>query len=367
MSRTTVCLTHDDAVDLFRGRNGERFGGAETQIYLMAKSLASVPDIDVIFVAESDMSDLRVDGISFRRTRSPISRGIPYASRLVNRWRILRPYRNLERAVVVQTIAGGHTVSTYRSSKALGHKFVYRMSCDADVDGSILPANVVEPYLDAIRGADGVIAQSVLQQQRLRDELSVESTVIPNLVQVPDAAPEPGGSYVLWVGRCAPIKRPWIMIETARRLPQYQFVMVMPKEDELFWMSVIGEASHVQNLKIVEGASYFEMDQFFRDAAVLVSTSAVEGFPNVFLQAAAQGTPIISLDVDPGGMLELDGCGWYAAGDVDAMRESIVEAMSNSHSLSEKSANSYEYVSCNHKPEVVTPQLVQFLHSVAAG
>jgi len=366
MPKPTVCFVHDDALDLFQGHNGTRFGGAETQVFLLSSLLAREPGFDVRIVGERDASDLAHEGIEFRSQVPPIQRGVPVLSRLLNQARLRRPYADVKNGVLIQTIAGGATVQCWRTARKLDLRFVYRMSCDADIDGTLLDPALRSEYLLALRDADGVIAQTRLQQDRLYAELSVESTVVPNIVPVPERPATKTGSTVLWVGRAAPIKRPWIFIETARSIPEHRFVMVMPKEDPLFWTSVVKEAESVPNLEIIPGLPYFDMDAQYRDAAVLLSTSLMEGFPNVFLQAAAQSTPIISLDVDPGGMLESRGCGYCAEGDIDRFRFLITQTLASRNTLRSMGEAAYDYVARSHSPEAVAPILTGFLRAVAS-
>jgi len=53
---------------------------------------------------------------------------------------------------------------------------------------------------------------------------------------------------------------------------------------------------------------------------VSTGSSVFEGFPNVFIQAAASSVPILSLEVDPG-FVEATNCGYVAHGDLDRLAE----------------------------------------------
>ena len=76
------------------------------------------------------------------------------------------------------------------------------------------------------------------------------------------------------------------------------------------------------NLQIVSSVSRALMPALFNRAAVFVSTSALEGFPNVFLEAAAAGVPIASLDVGEE-FLRDAAAGESAAGDIDRLSEFV--------------------------------------------
>ena len=49
--------------------------------------------------------------------------------------------------------------------------------------------------------------------------------------------------------------------------------------------------------------------QVIANAAILLSTSDQEGFPNTFLEAWSAGTPVVSLKIDPDRIIEQMGLG----------------------------------------------------------
>lgn len=370
MPKPTVCFVFDAMLDLFSGEDGPRFGGSQAQLYLVAKHLAEQGEFNVRIVGRRDPAGIEYPGISFRQVVPPVRRGVPYLSRFVNRERRRRPFADIEGGILFQTILSSETVETAALAREFGHKFVFRVSSDAEIEASIYPPEEAEWLQRALKSADGVVALTRAQQRALLAELAVDSSLIPNIVEVPPELPEAGGGYVLWAGRAAEIKRPWIMVETARVLPDIEFVMLMAPGDSiperLFWQSITKEAARVPNLTIVPGVRYSEMVHHYRDAAIVVNTSAAEGFSNVFLQAAAQCTPIISLDADPDGMLELEGCGHCLHGDISAFRSMVVTYMSDPRLIHERGSVGYEYVRRHHSPEAVMPVLSDFLRGVLA-
>ena len=90
-----------------------------------------------------------------------------------------------------------------------------------------------------------------------------------------------------------------------------------------------------------------EIESRFATSTVLINTSDSEGFPNTFLQAAKFATPILSLNVDPDGMLSRKGCG-ELAGTVDRLVELIPEYHTRSPRVAAKAADARRYVECFH-------------------
>jgi len=87
----------------------------------------------------------------------------------------------------------------------------------------------------------------------------------------------------------------------------------------------------VDNLKALPNVDYRgrvspdEAMKIIADAAIFLSTSEEEGFPNTFTQAWSAGTPVISLTVDPGELIDRIGMGTVA--------QSIDDAVARIHAL----------------------------------
>jgi glycosyltransferase involved in cell wall biosynthesis len=71
----------------------------------------------------------------------------------------------------------------------------------------------------------------------------------------------------------------------------------------------------VNQLRLLPNVDYLgqvapdKAQQVISDAALLLSTSHVEGFPNTFVQAWSSGTPVVSLKIDPDRLIDRLGLG----------------------------------------------------------
>jgi glycosyltransferase involved in cell wall biosynthesis len=64
------------------------------------------------------------------------------------------------------------------------------------------------------------------------------------------------------------------------------------------------------NLKFYGFIPFHKIDEYFRKASIFVNTSRIEGFPNTFIQAWAHRVPVVSLTVDPDGIIQNEKLGF---------------------------------------------------------
>jgi glycosyltransferase involved in cell wall biosynthesis len=130
---------------------------------------------------------------------------------------------------------------------------------------------------------------------------------------------------ILWVSRCECIKQPEIFIALAQAFPRESFVMVCPPSASGpdYFESIRNQALKQQNMTFVEHVPFPEIGAYFGAARLFVNTAVQEGFPNTFVQAWMQGTPVVSLAVDPGGVMARHGLGISCDGSREALETAV--------------------------------------------
>ncbi len=152
--------------------------------------------------------------------------------------------------------------------------------------------------------------------------------LLPGIVSLPDQViPHSRRTgTVAWVAVIRPPKRPDLLVEIARQLPMIQFTVC--GEPSLYvWDAQ--EIEHIMaQLKTLPNVDYRghvapeDTLKVISDASLLLSTSDGEGFPSVFLEAWAAGTPVVSIQIDPDNKI-LD----YGLGEVPGSLEGTVNAV----------------------------------------
>ena len=140
------------------------------------------------------------------------------------------------------------------------------------------------------------MAQNEVQRADCRKHYGRDAVVIPSCYQLPRERVTGERDRVLWVGTINHGKRPELLLELARRLPERRFVMIGGPSDaspELF-ERIRTQAAALPNVEFMGFLPLAQAETWFDRARVLVNTSVYEGMPNVFLQAWARGVPTVA-------------------------------------------------------------------------
>ena len=177
----------------------------------------------------------------------------------------------------------------------------------------------------ALRRATWVVAQTMEQLQRAR-ALGLSCEIIPNIVDMPSDSLLncPETADMIWVGYVSRRKGIDKLLELARTLSDVQIQIVGPFETDQL-ESTTRQLRALPNVTWTDELPHDRVLETISEAKVLVNTSPQEGFANVLLEAWALGKPVVTLNVDPNGLLSGDGSlGECARGDLNAMRDAVL-------------------------------------------
>ncbi len=284
--------------------SAELVGGAEVQQTVLARALAD--DGMRVSVLTGDFGQPEVvdcGGVRVHRVRTPGSRGIK-GLRFIHPHMtdIVAALRRIDPDIVYFRVAGFRAAPTAWYARTAGKAFVYACAHDTELslEGNNPPTRR-DAFLfrQALKSADAVLVQNVLQRQLLKDNFGKEGLVLANCYVEPGAGVATPGGHVLWVGTVKPGKFPESFIELARRHPSRQFRMVgganlQEPTGQAYFERIRADAAAVPNLDFVGHVPFHSVGKHFDNASLFVNTSAAEGFPNTFLQAWIRGVPTVS-------------------------------------------------------------------------
>jgi len=309
-----ICLVGpDNLTALAREYRRHTVGGEAVQQALLGRALARRSYDVRMVVADYGQSDgAEWEAIRVFKTYRPDA-GIPAFRFIHPRW--TGTWSALKRAdadLYYTSCAGMHVGLLALFCRRYGRRFVFRTASDTDCDGSRLLVRFARDrwlYAYGLRRADAILVQSESQAQALARNYGLASRVAAMLVEKP--SPDPARDIdLLWVSNIRKVKRPDRILDLAERLPKVKIHMVggpLPGEEALF-RHVSLKARAKANVSFHGGLPYWDANELYGRARLLVNTSDVEGFPNSYLQAWIRGVPVVTL-IDPDGVIEREGLG----------------------------------------------------------
>ena len=365
-----VCFLRMGAWPLFLERTNAVFGGAEVRAVTFAKQLAELGRHQVSFAMAAhpqlaaNSLGMRVIGLPGRRRiwqkfRSSVRRRISSHS---------EPFPYLKRLDADLVLCFGihdPSPSVVAAARNQPSRTILFLTSSADVQ-PVQPTNAKmrrhqERQEFAIRYADWIVVQTEFQRSKLQEHYGRPATLIRNPIDCDrqfDKQEQPNG--VLWVGRAdRDSKRADICLSVARQCPQHHFTLVMNDSSSADYRELADSAP--SNVTLHRHVPLSQIEQLFARAAILLNTSNSEGFPNTFLQAAKYGVPILSLRVDPDGMLSRHGCGIVAGSESGVVKH--LQAWRRLESELEPGAG-VRYVREHHELRACTEQLDSLIQSI---
>lgn len=166
-------------------------------------------------------------------------------------------------------------------------------------------------------------------------------------------------NYILWIGNIKHLKQPLMVLDIAKRLPNYHFIMIGGNQDSFLYEKCIEKSSEINNLDFLGGKNFFDSNDYFKKAKVFICTSEYEGFPNTFLQSWFYNIPVFST-VDPSNVIKKYGLGGNC-NSVDDFVNDLENLMTNECKYKDMQANIKEYFMKAHNAQFHYTRLIEFI------
>jgi glycosyltransferase involved in cell wall biosynthesis len=163
-------------------------------------------------------------------------------------------------------------------------------------------------YRISIALADHVLAVSPHTAKSVERSMgrSVEA-VIPNGVDMSFFSPAqanpikhlglPEGDFLLYVGAIVPWKHPERILELATCMPGISFIMLGRPAYSAWARELLCHIEQHPNIHYMDFREKGEIRDIMAQARLLLMPSEIEGMPNVVLEAAAMGLPVLALPI----------------------------------------------------------------------
>lgn len=261
-------------------------------------------------------------------------------------------------------------------------KLVFWAQMEFDAWPQLRPHKRIPGLLQGIgtRFADILLAQNNSQVEGFRRNFRKHAFLIRNIAgslsedPIPAHADKPPVD-ILWVGNSMAKKRVEIVLALARRLPEYTFAIAMNRADAGRYEVASRQCSLLGNVSFLGEVEPAAMEAWFGRARLLLNTSRQEGFPNTYLQAWQHDIPVISVCIDPDGVVARHGLGAVldsrleAALDGDEDRYAarleplVLQFLDDETHHQEYAARVRRYIDDHHDADLLVGQLIGILQA----
>jgi len=329
-------------------------GGAEAQFITIGRAL-SAAGLDVHFVVGDfgQPVQVKLGGLTIHRAAFRYMGGS-------NKYLLPDWFRFMR--ILRRTRADCHFIKVPRHllillgmhCKLHGGNLVFVGQKDSDLDEAIIRSQEGKLgwylYRKGVRIANAVIAQTEVQQAGFQSLFGKESVIVRNVLTLEDDDDISKSNYVLWVGNSSDDKQGYLVPELARSLPDVKFRMIMALSQGSDDSFIKEQSKELSNLDYIGSVPFGEIAEHYKRARLFISTSKCEGFPNTFLQSWQYRTPVVSLMIDPDGVIKKHNLG-RLSGDFETMVRDIRELYEDSALCSELGSNAHQYAYQNHSLE----------------
>jgi glycosyltransferase involved in cell wall biosynthesis len=306
--------------------------GEPLQHTLLATALARRGHrVSMVVLDHGQLDGAVWDGVQVFKAYA-LGAGLPVLRFVHPRWTgLVSALSRADADVYYGSCAGGLIGQIGMFCASRGKRFVFRTASDADCQPDALISmgrwyrRDKWLYERGLRRASGVLVQSVRQQELMRRNFGIDSSIAGLVVEPGSSEREFGERDIdaLWVSNMRSVKRPDVLLSVADQLPHVSFHMVggtVPGGQQ-FFETVKAQAADRGNVTFHGAVAYRDTGALYSRARVLVNTSDIEGFPNTYLQAWSSGTPVVAF-FDPDGVIAREGLG-VTVRTPDEMREAV--------------------------------------------
>lgn len=356
-----VCFVLPGTYQLFNRVSFMAHGGAELNMYYLSKMFAKSDRFEVSFITEDqnqkhienydNVKVIKLAGLKWGAsmiTNNPIKKLL---CKVQVEFSAAREMLFSDYDVVITTTANIMIARLVFWGKLFTKKkIIFRLANDTDADPHYFASTSGSKLKDklywwGVTHADELIFQTKQQMSIFNRTEDKKGTIIGNGFYIQNPERKYEKKDILWVSRADDVKRPHLLLEMAKQLPNEHFVMIMPGNNELSH-KIQNDLADIPNIEFIEYVPFEEIMEFYHNAKLFVNTATFEGFPNTFIQSAMAETPILSFCINPDGILDEYNMGYVCQESVDKAVEFVRDFDENKRLQMGK--NAFEYVKSKH-------------------
>lgn len=349
-------------------------GGAQYQTQLLVRALAATGRWDISYIARNtgdgpDPDDHRLIRIRNRCNKS----GAPYCDAV----HVFHALKAEAPDVIYLRGSSAYAGPAAWYARKTGARILWHVASDADVTPFRLrlTKHAIRNFIDrqlfeySLLHTNVIVTQTMDQARLLEQHHGLRHTaIVRNFHPLPkDSIRKSLQAEVVWVGNLKPLKQPEVFLRLAAALKEQtdaRFVMIGGTQGSARWLTSVMQAiESTPNVSYRGASTQEEVNHVLARAAVLVNTSTHEGFSNTFIQAWMRRTPVVSLTVNPDGLLSSGQLGLHSGNEAQLAND-VLRLLRDRNLRDRMGIAAQTYALANHSLDNVN-QLVALIDSCA--
>jgi glycosyltransferase involved in cell wall biosynthesis len=331
-------------------------GGAEYQVSLIIKALIERGNFEIHYLCRNANFATLTKGYSLHSiaSNSPLS---AYA-KFTDAMSLFRKLEELKPDIIYNRNGGALTGVCAHYAKKYEKPFFWHLAHEKEV----IPKKerfFKNPmrYVDTvffeygINNAKVVIAQYNHQSELLNRHYQKSADIlIANFQPIPPHIEKKYSQTVkiLWVANFNYYKQPHLCLELAKRLESRpNILLTMVGRAPADYSILVEEINKQNNIDYRGSMPINEVNELFQAADIFINTSSKEGFPNSFIQAWMREVPVVSLSVNPDGVLTRESIG-FCSSTINQMELDVLKLIEDKYARLAMGKRAREYAIKNH-------------------
>jgi glycosyltransferase involved in cell wall biosynthesis len=347
-----------------------KMGGAEYQAKLVLEELSKRNQFQIFYLCREAATNFYSKNYKVICIGNNTGyRRFGYYFDATNVYKVLR---EISPDIVYQNVACAYTGIAAFYAKKYGAKMIWHIASDNDLK-LIAPLNIkyrIRDFIErlfinyGIKNADIIAGQTQNQNKLLRKRFKKECDVL-----IPIGHSKPKNIIrksekikILWVANLKPIKQPEIFIGLAKeaflnRFNDVSFIMMGRCENDEWSLKLLDMINKTPNILYLGELPNEEVNKLLSKAHLLVNTSIYEGFSNTFIQAWMRCVPVVSLNVDPDGILVRERIGFHSK-NFEQLLSDVTRLIKTKALREEMGKRARSYAIANHSVEKMFKNLM---------
>ncbi len=356
-----ICFISLKSYQVFNTSLQAVFGWAEVQMSMFAKEFAKHKDLDVSMIV-ADYGQQKIEKRDWVKLYKSLSFSDYFWKKI---YLFFKVFIQIDADVYTKRSLTVSSAFMALYCKIMNKKFIYMVAHDDEVNGKKdIYTNRVSKFLITYLFKNSIlIVQNTYQSEQLKKQW-ISSLLLKSWYHITAPISSQKKEWILWVGRSKDWKRPEIFLQLAKDFPHEKFIMIFPQAtwEKKYFTYIKQQASKIKNLTFIDFVPFDHIDKYFASAKLFVNTSLAEWFPNTYIQALKNNTPILSLQVDPDDMIKQNICWIVANNNYPQLVAWLQKILTDKTLYTTMQNNGFSYVNSFHNIEINANHLLNIIH-----